>query len=439
MWAQLFSPSDTLKLFPPHFIMRDILLEQVEKTHKSGQMCVFFYFDVKKFSEICNAYPKALKALIPAVKSTFSRMVKGLIDEQDLLLVQQYYDDDFIVAIRRRADQLSYEDLYEWANLLRKQAEFQVNRELASWLREKVTFHAAFAIVDPGMEDTFEAVRRAIEEAKAVAKQHIQVKSSNVHTEMRRIIKEEAIHVLAQPIISFETGTIRGWEILTRGPKNTPYALPADLFHYAFQTENLVALEIIVFKKALIEIEKKNTTTPIFINVTVPALLSHQYYQAVLNLLQQYPRIPAEQIVLEITERHSIDNFHLLTECINNFRKAGFKFAVDDTGAGYASLHAISEILPDVIKIDRSIIQDIDRNEVKNSVLQALLLIAAKIGSEVVAEGIETEAEANLLLAKNVNLGQGYFFSKPQEPFPEVAENWVVKQRERLDGQIGIR
>ncbi|CAM3471143.1 EAL domain-containing protein [Cytobacillus oceanisediminis] len=87
--------------------------------------------------------------------------------------------------------------------------------------------------------------------------------------------------------------------------------------------------------------------------------------------------------------------------------------AVDDTGAGYASLHSISEIMPDIIKIDCSVIQGIDSNGIKESMLRGLLLVAKEAGSLVVAEGIENEGEASVLSRNKVDLAQGYFYARP--------------------------
>jgi EAL domain-containing protein (putative c-di-GMP-specific phosphodiesterase class I) len=94
-------------------------------------------------------------------------------------------------------------------------------------------------------------------------------------------------------------------------------------------------------------------------------------------------------------------------------RGMGIKIAVDDTGAGYASLNTISEIMPDVIKIDRSVIQNIDKNSVKESMLKGLLLVAKEAGSTVIAEGIENEHEASVLSRNKVELAQGYFYARP--------------------------
>lgn len=118
-------------------------------------------------------------------------------------------------------------------------------------------------------------------------------------------------------------------------------------------------------------------------------------------------------MIFEVTERDSIEGLNFFHDNINQLRKRGFRIAVDDTGAGYSSLHTISEILPDIIKIDRSVIKDIDTSKVKESMLKGLILIARETGSLIVAEGIEKKEEADVLKRNQVDLAQGYFYAKP--------------------------
>lgn len=91
----------------------------------------------------------------------------------------------------------------------------------------------------------------------------------------------------------------------------------------------------------------------------------------------------------------------------------GFRIAVDDTGSGYSSLYTISELLPDIIKIDRSVIQGIDTNRIKESMVKGLILVAKEMGSIVVAEGIEKREEAAVLMRNRVDMAQGFLYGKP--------------------------
>lgn len=430
LWMQILFPASALKLFPPHFIMRDVVQGQIEKWNRKGKRCMMLFFDVKKYGELKSLYPRHVMLQIEdSILEAFRLIVPKHISDKELLALQQFYDDDFIVLLKEEERAYTSEELQQLSDRMKTELEQEIATRIAAFTDNLIEFHASYVWIDAGQDDVHDAIQKAIQDARAIAKEELDSSLGNFRAEIRKMIEEENIRVVAQPIISLNTGEVEGWEILTRGPENTPYALPMNLFHFAYQAEMLFSLEILVVKKALIEIQKKKTTCPIFINVTVPTMRNPLFYTQVANLMKNYPNVKPEQIIFEITERHSIEDFSVFNQSMNSFREAGFKFAVDDTGAGYASLNMIAEIMPNFIKIDRSIIQNIDKHDVKNSVLQSLVLLAKNIGCEVVAEGIETEEEANVLLEHNVDFGQGFFFSRPQEPFPQLDINWVNKQK----------
>ena len=433
LWVQMVFPSSAMKLFPPHFIMRDVVQGQIEKWNRRGKRCVILFFDVKRYGEVKSLYPRhALLQIEESIMDAFRIIVMKHVPDKELLAVQQIYDDDFIILLKEEETTYTSQQLQQLTDVIKGELEREIAARIATFTDNLIEFHASYVWIDAGQEDVYDAIQKAIQDARALAKMELDSSIGNFRAEIRKIIEEENIRVVAQPIISLGSGEVEGWEILTRGPGDTPYALPMNLFHFAYQAEMLFGLELLVVKKALIEIQKKKTTCPIFINVTVPTLRNPLFYTQVSSLMKNYPHVKSEQIVFEITERHTVEDFQVFNQSMSMFREAGFKFAVDDTGAGYASLNMIAEIMPDFIKIDRSIIQNIDKHDVKNSVLKSLILLAKNIGCEVVAEGIETEEEANVLLENKVDFAQGFFFSRPQEPFPQLDVNWVNKQKTPL-------
>ncbi len=172
---------------------------------------------------------------------------------------------------------------------------------------------------------------------------------------------------------------------------------------------------MIVLEKAFQQIKETRCRKDIFINCTPITLANISFTRDIKKLLTQYKGIFPKQITFEVTERDSIDGLKDFIYNIKVLRLMGFKFAVDDTGAGYANLNSISQIMPDIIKIDRSVIENIDKNSLKESMLKGLLLVAREAGSLVVAEGIENEGEASVLTRNKVDLAQGYFYARPTD------------------------
>lgn len=427
---KLLFPSRYLQMFPPHFIMRDVLIEQVGKRLAQGNNCILLLFDVKSYAEMKSLYPAhVLQQIEETIMETFCAVIPNEFPVGHVLAMQKYYDDDYVVIVKDEG--MAYEEIEGKLAFIRDKLERELLKRTESFFDFPLAFHSGSVCITP-QEDAFEAVSLALHDARAIAQKHLPANIGYIRAQMRRIIEEEEIRVLAQPIVSLASGEVTGWEMLTRGPAGTPFASPDVLFHYAYQTDLLIHLELLVMKKAFLIISQKKTTHPIFINVTVPTLKNPYFFTMLNKLIDQFPEIDPKQIVLEITERYLIEDVEAFSQALLHFRESGFKLAVDDTGAGYASLHMISELLPDIIKIDRSIIHNINSHEVKDTVLEALLMIARKIGCNVVAEGIETEEEAKALLGRNVDYGQGFFFSMPLEPFTDLPENWIAKRKEKL-------
>lgn len=125
----------------------------------------------------------------------------------------------------------------------------------------------------------------------------------------------------------------------------------------------------------------------------------------------------ASRIVLELTERSTLEGVPELEERLGSLRKLGYRIAVDDLGAGYAGLSYFASVHPDLIKIDMSLVRAIDRDPVKQRVVLALASLGRSMGIEVVGEGVETPAERDTLVRLQCTHLQGYLFAKPAPPF----------------------
>jgi EAL domain-containing protein (putative c-di-GMP-specific phosphodiesterase class I) len=133
----------------------------------------------------------------------------------------------------------------------------------------------------------------------------------------------------------------------------------------------------------------------------------------------------APQVVLEITERSSLDRVPDVRSRIAALRDIGYRIAVDDLGAGYAGLTSFALLEPDFVKLDMSLVRGIDSNVTKQKVVRSMTSLCREMGMKVVAEGVETPPECDTLVALDCDLLQGFLFAKPGRPFPEV--QWPVR------------
>jgi EAL domain-containing protein (putative c-di-GMP-specific phosphodiesterase class I)/CheY-like chemotaxis protein len=150
----------------------------------------------------------------------------------------------------------------------------------------------------------------------------------------------------------------------------------------------------------------------IFVNVHGLELTDEELFSASSELARHAPRV-----VLEITERTGVDPVAGPAR-VAMLRKLGYRIAVDDLGAGYAALGAIASLEPEVVKLDMSLIRDIDRHATKRRVVGAIATVCRELGSHVVAEGVETAAEQAACLDAGIELHQGYLYARPARGFP---------------------
>ena len=140
----------------------------------------------------------------------------------------------------------------------------------------------------------------------------------------------------------------------------------------------------------------------------------------------------ASRVVLEITERASLDDIPEVQARVASLRQLGFRIALDDVGAGYAGLNSIAQLEPEVMKIDMSLVRDMDVSDAKQKVIAAMATLCSEMNMMVIAEGVETVRERDALRRCGYDMMQGYLFAKPGPPFPEyVLGSAAVVERRR--------
>ncbi|MBP1989420.1 GGDEF domain-containing protein [Paenibacillus eucommiae] len=247
--------------------------------------------------------------------------------------------------------------------------------------------------------------------------------SEKLSTEFRRIIEQHAIYCVYQPIVSLQDGAVYGYEALTRGPRNSIFHSPMELFKYAEKTGTLYALDKMAREKAIQGSILDHDQQLLFINISSEVIYDPQFIPGkTLEILQKYGLDP-RNVVFEITERSSIEDFALAKKILEHYRKQGYRIAIDDAGAGYSSLQAIAELHPDFVKIDRSLIQDIHTNKIKEYILETFVTFAQKMNIQLIAEGIEHRDELTKLTRMGIHYAQGYLLGKPELHPASISED----------------
>ncbi|MFH1867500.1 MAG: EAL domain-containing protein [Candidatus Omnitrophota bacterium] len=231
--------------------------------------------------------------------------------------------------------------------------------------------------------------------------------------QLRSIIDKKDIRILYQPIISMADKKPIGYEALSRGPKGSFFEAPVNLFGLAKDVNMFSELDVLcrnISTKNAEKFLKKDQL--LFLNAD-PITMETSHFKDLEFLIGS--SLPPSQVCLEISEQTFVTNFEKISRVMNMLKDKGIVIAIDDVGAGYSSLRSIAELKPDFIKIDIDIVRSVDKNEVKGSIVQALVILGDKLQCSLIAEGIETQEECKALLNMGVKYGQGFLFAKPTE------------------------
>ncbi len=235
------------------------------------------------------------------------------------------------------------------------------------------------------------------------------------------IIEKERITTVFQPITCLRTGMIYAYEALSRINGPSPFSGPETLFKAAFKYGVTARLERLCRKKALLTAHEKEIDLPITINVC-PSILKCPNHEpgVTLSLVEELFDV-RDKVILELTERFSINDHKLFRDTVDYYRRQGFRIAIDDLGAGFAGLNMLIQIEPYMVKVDRALISDIHNSPKKQMLLESLVGFCRKINARVVAEGVETEDELSMLIDLKIDFGQGYYIGRPARE-PETTE-----------------
>jgi EAL domain-containing protein (putative c-di-GMP-specific phosphodiesterase class I)/AmiR/NasT family two-component response regulator len=217
-----------------------------------------------------------------------------------------------------------------------------------------------------------------------------------------------AMTMVFQPIIELAAGRTVGYEALARfalEPQRTPDRWFADAATVGLGH----TLELSAVAKALDDLPLLPLDAFMAINVSPEVIMRPE----LLDLIT--PEI-APRIVLELTEHHPVEDYAPVIDALDRLRHRGARLGVDDTGAGFASLRHILALEPDVIKLDLSLVRDVDQDPARRALAGALVAFAAETGTHLVAEGVETAEELGTLIGLGVGWAQGYHLGRPADP-----------------------
>jgi len=236
----------------------------------------------------------------------------------------------------------------------------------------------------------------------------------NAHAALRArvsgLIAGRGIEAVFQPIVDLISRRTVGYEALSRFP--APERNPIRWFDDAGIAGLGAELEFAAAQAALNQLGRLPADTYLSLNFS-PSVLN-ELPRMDLDALAD--RLPLDRIVLEVTEQAPVDDYARLGAALADIRRRGARLAIDDAGAGFASMRHIVSLRPDLIKLDISLIRDIDRDPSRQALAASIASFGRRTAAGVVAEGIETQAELAALIELGIPYGQGYLLGRPDAP-----------------------
>jgi len=243
-------------------------------------------------------------------------------------------------------------------------------------------------------------------------------KRVSMETCLRGALQNGELSLHYQPKIDLMSGALLGFEALLRWKNEQMGGMvsPADFIPVAEDSGLIVPIGEWVIQQALADLRRWNEgrrkKLHIAVNLSARQLKVDGIARRIAQLVAE-SAVPAEWLELELTESMVMENVHAQIETFQELRKFGVRLAIDDFGTGYSSMSYLKRLPIDTLKIDRSFVNELPKNNNDLAIATAIVALGHSLGLTVVAEGIETEAQADALLNLGCDIGQGYLYAKP--------------------------
>ena len=239
------------------------------------------------------------------------------------------------------------------------------------------------------------------------------------------ILENQRIKPVFQPIISLRNGEIIGYEALSRITEPKTICSSDELFRLAGLYGKLWELEQLCRRKILEKYHENADeigSKKIFLNVSPMVIHDREFRSGfTCEYLKQFG-IGRDSIIFEVTEKNAVEDVQGFKDTIRHYKLQGYTMAIDDAGSCYSGLNLICDVVPHYLKLDMSLIRDIDKDTIKYAMVKSMAEFAKLTDIQIIAEGIETEGELQALLNIGVQCGQGYFIRKPHEEFRNIRQ-----------------
>ncbi|MFC7515346.1 EAL domain-containing protein [Herbaspirillum sp. GCM10030257] len=418
IWRQ--ANFDTLTGLPNRSMFHDRLHQAIKQANRADQQVALLFLDLDFFKEVNDTLGHAMG---DRLLQDAARRVRACVRETDT--VARLGGDEFTVILGDLHDTRSVERAVN--DILHTLAEpFQLGTEQVYISASiGITFHPEDGTeTDTLLKNADQAMYAAKAQGRnrysyfTASMQEAAQNRKRLVSDLRIALHEKQFRVYYQPIVDLSTGRIHKAEALIRWQHPVRGLInPLEFIPIAEETGMITELGEWIFRQAARQVGAWHTrhdpSFQISVNVSPVQLqnegINHESWLSCLESLE----LPGQCVVVEITEGVLMDSSAGVTDQLLRFRDNGVQVALDDFGTGYSSLSYLKKFDIDYIKIDKSFVQNLAPGSDDMALCDAIIVMAHKLGIKVVAEGVETELQRQLLAASNCDYAQGYLFSRP--------------------------
>ncbi len=418
VWQQ--ANFDTLTGLPNRRMLRDRLELEIKKVDRQGQQMAILFVDLDHFKEVNDTlgHDAGDRLLIEA-----ARRIRGCVRESDT--VARMGGDEFTLVLPTLDDEGQLDRILN-ALLSAMSALFQI-------AEEQVFVSASIGItMYPGDGVEVETLLKNADQALYAAKgagrnrfrfftpalQEAALNRVRLANDLRAALQDEQFHLVYQPIVSLQDGSVHKAEALIRWDHPVRGMIsPVEFIPIAEATGLIVDIGEWVFRTAVTQAVQWRTQQDPEFQISInksPA----QFHNDAGRQLAWIARLaamglPGDAVAVEITEGLLLDTGSSVAEQLLDLRQAGIQVSLDDFGTGFSSLTYLQRFDIDYLKIDQSFVRELVPGATELALCKAIIVMAHELGMQVVAEGVETTAQRDLLIGAGCDFGQGYLFARP--------------------------
>ncbi len=426
---------DSLTKLPNRAYFGEILREIIAQNKKNGEAdCYVLFLDLTRFKAVNDSLGHTFgDKVLMLVANRFSRMLR----QTDM--VARLGGDEFAIVLKnlktaRKAEKVAWnihQKISEPFSLSGNKINIGINIGIAPCETEYETPEDVLRDADIAMHYAKEKGSGVEMFTKDLRSKFIQ--RAQIEAELPFAIERGEFALHYQPIISLKDGSLIGFEALLRWfHHERGFISPAEFIPIAEDTGHIVPITTWILKETCCQLAKwqkiSHSNRQLIVSVNISG--KHLSYQSLLVDVEtalENAKLAPSSLKLEITESAAMDNAEQTIRMLSHLKSLGVQLSIDDFGTGYSSLSYLHRLPVDTLKIDRSFVNSVGENGEDSEILQTIISLAKNLKMRVIAEGIETESQLNILKNLGCDYGQGYLMSKPLPP--DVMEELLYQKQ----------